>query len=149
VTVTPLSLERIRRSYQLMIPNVGPITARFYEELFGASPETRRLFTGDMTVQRRHFAAALALFVRNLASLDALEQPLRELGAGHARLGVRPHHYPAVRDAVIRAIAHALGESWTDEFAADWRMLLETVSRHMLAGALDAKPTAADRPEQG
>jgi hemoglobin-like flavoprotein len=148
VIVTPLSLERIRRSYERMIPNLGMIIARFYEELFGAWPETRRLFTGDMAVQRRHVAAALALIVRNLASLDALELPLRELGAGHARVGVRPHHYPAVRDAMIRAIADALGESWTDEIGADWRRLLETVARHMLAGALDAKPSAPDGPEQ-
>src|SRR5436305_9177366 len=93
-TMTTASLHRIQQSYQLLIPQIAELTERFYARLFADHPETRRLFTRDMAAQRRHLAAALALVVRNLKMLDALEQPLRELGAHHAAMGVRPEHYP-------------------------------------------------------
>jgi hemoglobin-like flavoprotein len=139
VTVTVKSLDRIRRSYEILLPQVGRVTSRFYEALFAAWPETRRLFTRDIAVQQKHLAAALALVVRNLSVLDALEEPLRELGAGHARAGVRPEHYPVVCDAMVLAIGQTLGTAWTAELEADWRGLLERVAGHMQAGGSESK----------
>jgi hemoglobin-like flavoprotein len=130
-----VSTSRLQASYELVAPRMGRVTGRFFDELFSMRPETRALFTGDMAEQRRHMAAALALIVRNVAILDVLEQPLRELGAAHARVGVRPEYYPVVCDAMVRALAAELGEGWTAEVAGDWKDLLETVARHMLAGS--------------
>jgi hemoglobin-like flavoprotein len=133
--MTAASIDRIRTSYRRLSPHADHVTSVFYDRLFAARPETRALFSGDMNVQRKHFAAALAMVVRNLGMLDMLEQPLRDLGAAHARAGVRPEHYPAMCDAIIAALADTAGDGWTDELAADWRLLLEAVARHMLAGS--------------
>jgi hemoglobin-like flavoprotein len=135
--VTATSVDRVRRSYEQLTPRLRDFTAALYERLFAALPEARPLFAAaDMEAQRNHFAAALALIVRNLAVLDALEEPLRALGAAHAQIGVRPHHYPPFCAAMIAALAEVLGDRWAPELAADWRNLLLTVSRHMLAGSL-------------
>lgn len=128
------SQSRLQASYQQLAPHIGRVTGRLYDELFAARPETRALFTGDLDVQGRHIAAALALIVRNVLILHALEQPLRDLGAAHARAGVRPEHFPPFCDAILRALADELGEGWTEELASDWRRLLESVARHMIAG---------------
>jgi hemoglobin-like flavoprotein len=136
--MTAVSIDRIHRSYQQMAPHAERLTTTFYERLFRSSPGTRQLFTGDMAAQGRHLAAALALVVRNAGRLDTLEQPLRDLGAAHALVGVLPPHYPVVCDAMLAALADALADAWSDELAADWRALLEVVSGHMLAGARDA-----------
>jgi nitric oxide dioxygenase len=133
--MTGASLTRLRRSYDLFVPHVGRMTERFYDRLFAARPETRILFATDMAAQRQHLAAALALIVRNLSMLDALEQPLMDLGAGHARIGVRAEDYPVVRDAMLAAIAEELGTAWTPELADDWSSLLDRVCRHMIAGS--------------
>jgi hemoglobin-like flavoprotein len=117
---------------------MGDVTAAFYRRMFAVLPEARALFPADLTAQRRHFAAALALLVRNLAVFDALEEPLRELGAAHARLGVAPWHLPVGCDALLEALAGASDGAWDDALAADWKALLLTVTRHMLAGALNA-----------
>ena len=130
------SVARLRASYTHVAPRIGRITVRFYEALFALRPEFRALFTGDMAQQRRHLAAALALVIRNLGVLDALEPPLGELGAAHAQVGVRPEHYSDFCRALLAAIAEELGDGWTTEVAADWEALLETVCRHMLAGSL-------------
>lgn len=133
--MTAASVARIRRSYDHMAPHLGRVASAFYERLFATWPAARGLFAANMDAQGKHFAAALALIVRNLGVFDTLEQPLRELGAAHARVGVRAEHYPVVCDAIVSAVAHALGDHWSAELNADWRALLALVSRHMLAGA--------------
>jgi hemoglobin-like flavoprotein len=137
--VTASSVERIRRSYEQLAPNLRDFIAAFYDRLFAAFPEVRPLFSSDMKTQRNHLAAALAIIVRNLAVLDALEEPLRTLGAAHARFGVRPEHYPAVCEAMVATLERSLDGQWNDELAADWRTLLLTVSRHMLTGSLESR----------
>ena len=135
--MTATSLERIRRSYSQINRQAGGFSPLVYDHLFGACPQTRALFLIDMDVQQQHFASALSLLVGNLDMLDAMEQPLRELGASHARAGVRAEHYAVFQDAVIGALAETLGKSWTDELCADWRGFLEVVAGYMLAGAGD------------
>jgi nitric oxide dioxygenase len=133
--VNATSVDRIRRCYELMTPQLPAILRDLYDRFFAARPDLRPLFAADLDAQRKHFAAALALIVRNLHMLDTLEPPLRELGAAHARAGVRPEHYRAIADATVAAIARALADAWTPDLAADWHALLATVSRHMCAGA--------------
>ena len=110
------------------------MTGTFYDRLFQVRPETRRLFKIEMNVQREHLAAALALIVRNLFMLDALTEPIQELGVYHAVVGVLPEHYPVVRDAMLFALSEALGPAWTPELATDWRALIEKLSTLMLSG---------------
>ena len=135
--MTATSVSRIRRSYERLAANLHDLTAAFYKRLFTTCPEVRPLFPANMAAQRNHFAAAIALIVRNLGVLDALEEPLRALGGAHARIGVTPQHYPAVCDAMMFALAQALDGVWTAELAADWKTLIETVCRHMLSGSRD------------
>src|SRR5215212_6118733 len=103
--MTPASIDRIQRSFCQVAPQIERVAAGFYTQLFAADPVIRALFKSDLTAQARHLAAALALIVRNLPMLDALEEPLHELGAVHAALGVRPEHYPPVRDAMLASIS--------------------------------------------
>jgi hemoglobin-like flavoprotein len=129
------SIERIRESYEAISAAAGPMIARFYELLFLRAPAARQLFPADMTRQKQHLLAALATVARNLHESAALEQPLRELGVRHVKYGALPEHYPLVRDALLEAIAEALGEKWTDTLRADWRAALDAVAAAMQRGA--------------
>jgi len=134
--------ERILRSYESLLPHMSDLTRAFYDRLFEVRPDTRALFRIDMELQRQHLAALLAVIVRNLRMLDAIEDSLRELGAQHARVGVRPEHYPVVRDAMLHAFARTVPQAWNSSLEADWRRLLEIISNQMLAGALTKPPNA-------
>jgi hemoglobin-like flavoprotein len=138
--MTTASLERIRDSFELLAPRIATMTATFYDTLFDGRPEIRALFKVKMDIQRQHLAAALALIVRNLTMLDALQEPLQQLGRDHARVGARPEHYPLVRDAMLHAIGQALGPAWTPELAADWHALIEEIGTVMLSGTLPRIP---------
>ena len=139
--MTTTALERVRNSFELLSPKLASMTVTFYDTLFNGRPDIRALFKVEMDLQRQHLAAALALIVRNLTMLDALQEPLRQLGRDHARVGARPEHYPLVRDAMLHAIGEALGPAWTPELAADWHTLIEEISTVMLSGTLPKLPT--------
>jgi hypothetical protein len=68
--------------------------------------------------------------------MDALEQPLMELGADHASVGARPEHYPIVCRTMIEAMREASGGQWSPTLEQDWGGLLQDISRVMMAGAL-------------
>ncbi|MDB5296263.1 MAG: Globin-like protein [Phycisphaerales bacterium] len=147
--MSPEALRRVRESYASFAPRMPELTAAFYRRLFARRPDLRPLFRDDLTLQERHLAASLELIALNLAMLDALEEPLRQLGADHARAGVRAADYPPVVETLLEVIGEALAgvpassDASRAESAADWRRLLEAVGRHMLAGATRVEP---DRP---
>jgi hemoglobin-like flavoprotein len=133
--MTTASLHRIRASFGQLSRQMPQVTGEFYDRLFELLPQARSMFKIDMDTQKQHFAAALALIVRNSSMLESLGEPLRELGADHARLGVCPDHYGPLCDAVLFAMARTLETQWTEQLAADWRALLDFVVSQMLAGS--------------
>jgi hemoglobin-like flavoprotein len=129
-------VNRIAKSYDQFSPRAGDMVAGFYQRLFTACPEARPLFREDMSVQRNHFTATLALLVRNLAFQDMLEEAVMDLGAQHVRWGARLQHYPIVRDALLDSIGESLGEGWTPQLQDDWRTLIDQVVATMQKGAM-------------
>ena len=132
--MTPASIDRIQASFNQITARFDCVAARFYERFFADDPSARHLFKGDLSVQAGHLAAALALIVRNLTMLDALEEPLIELGIVHGLIGVRPVHYPVACHSFLLALEDVLGGQWTTQLAADWERLLALVAGHMITG---------------
>src|SRR4051812_42096177 len=124
------SAQRIRCSFILIGPQFDQISGAFYDRLFAARPDLRQMFAADMSAQRHHLGAALALIVRNLQLLDGLARPLADLGEIHARFGVRCEDYPVIRNAMIAAMAEALSSihEWNGELERDWRTLIDRVA---------------------
>jgi hemoglobin-like flavoprotein len=128
------SIARIRDSFDAFAPRLDSVVGLFYERLFERLPSVRAIFPADMTRQRGHLAAALAVVARNADRLDMLEAPLMALGAQHLDFGTRPEQYPAMRDALVDSIGVGLGEAWTPQLQADWTAALNTVITFMLKG---------------
>ena len=143
--MTEASLQRIAAHYELLAGRMQQLTQSFYRNLFEAAPETRPLFRIDIDLQSQHLAAALALIVRNLRLLDVLEQPLMELGASHADVGVRPEHYPIVCQTMVKVLAEESAGAWSGELQADWSEALESVSKIMMNGAIRRHSSPAQK----
>src|SRR4030095_49434 len=92
------------------------------------------LVPADMPSLQGHFEAALALVVRNLQDLSALQESLRELGVQHVRWGAKPEDYAVVREALIRAIRTS-SPGWTTDLEDDWRRAITAIAVPMLQGA--------------
>jgi nitric oxide dioxygenase len=148
--MTPAAAARVRESYLGFAPKLDALVRAFYSRLFAEQPGLRSMFPASLERQRVHLAASLALLFRNIDCLDTLERPLMELGAQHATWGVRPEHYPMVRDALLWAIEETARPAWGHQLRDDWRLALGRISALMLKGAAAAAtehaPTVVTRP---
>ncbi len=149
--MTPEAVDQIRASYAHATATPRQLAARFYQELFTAAPNLRRLFPGDLTLLQGHFESALALVVRNLEEMSALRESLRDLGAQHVHWGARPEDYVSAREALVAALA-ALTPSWSGTLEQNWRTAVTGIIVPMLEGAavhtaMMAEQLAGDAPE--
>ncbi len=132
--MTPESIARLKTSFAEVCAEPRALATRFYDELFAAAPHLRALFPQELTPLEGHFEAALALVIRNLGDVGALQGPLAELGIQHVHWGAKPDDYFVVRDALVRALQGASRE-WTPELETDWRRAIAAIVVPMLQGA--------------
>ena len=142
--MTPEAIEQIRTSYARLTATERQLSGRFYEKLFAAAPALRRLFPPDLTVLQGHFEAALALVIRNLGEMEALREPLRDLGAQHVHWGARPEDYITAREALIAAI-RALSPAWRPDLEGHWRSAITSIIVPMVEGAAVHTAIMAER----
>lgn len=132
------AVTRLRASYDLVAPRAQELIDTFYTKLFATAPAVRPLFPTDMRAQKGHLLAAVGLVVKHADNLNALAEPLQQMGARHVKYGAKPEHYPVVRDTMLYALAHIAGKAWTPQFAADWAVALNAVAAFMIKGAEQA-----------
>jgi len=142
--MTPESIARVRASFAEVAREPRTLAARFYEELFLMAPELRSLFPSDLTSLQGHFEAALALVIRNLEEMKALQDPLRDLGVQHVHWRARPEDYLFVRDAILRAIRKS-SATWDATLEEDWRRAITAIAVPMLQGAAVHTAMMAER----
>ena len=146
--MTPERIARVRSSFSEVSARPRALASRFYEELFASAPALPAPFPADMTSLQGHFEAALALVIRNLEDVDALQESLRDLGAQHVHWGAKPKDYFLVREALIRAIRSA-SSAWNDDLENDWRRAITAIAVPMLQGAAVHTAIAAEEMASG
>lgn len=132
------SIGRIRENFGVIAPSADALVDLFYERLFAAHPELRKMFPPDMTQQKKHLLGAIGLVVKNADKLGTLEKPLMEMGARHVGYGAKDEHYPIVRDILLSAMRDITGPSWTLQVRADWATAINAVAEFMIRGAKQA-----------
>ena len=142
--MTPDAVNSLKASYAGVAATPRQLASRFYEEMFTVAPNLRRLFPDDLFSLQGHFEAALALVVRNLDEMSALNESLRDLGAQHVHWGARPEDYITAREALIAAI-RSLSPAWTTTLEHEWRAAITAIVIPMIEGAAVHTALAAER----
>ena len=119
--------------------DVEALTVDFYHRAIDGDPALAAMFTTDPVVQRARFAAELAVIVRSIRRYDGFVTTTRALGVRHHEYGVRAGHFRLMGEALIGALAAALGERWSDDVADAWRLAYNLTAETMMAGALDRR----------
>ena len=78
--------------------------------------------------------------------LETLEHSLLELGARHVARKVRPHHWPAVGEALFCVLEVGLGDEFSGELKEAWRIIYNFLGYHMIQGLLTECPSLAEPP---
>ncbi|HRX83956.1 MAG TPA: globin domain-containing protein [Phycisphaerae bacterium] len=128
------TIERLEQSFKLIAPRSEELVDRFYAHLFSAHPDVRAMFPQEMTDQKMRLLSSIVRVVQNLRTLDRIQPALVEMGRRHVDYGVKPAHYPIVRDTLIAVMQEIAGDKWEPEYTADWTAALNLVAEVMLQG---------------
>lgn len=114
-------LELLRETLERTLALDDTFPTRFYQRLFAAHPEVRKLFHRNSPgAQNKMFAQKLTAVIDHLDDPAWLGRELPDLAAHHARYGVTPEMYPWVGEALIATVREACGEEWTAEAERAW-----------------------------
>jgi NAD(P)H-flavin reductase/hemoglobin-like flavoprotein len=125
----------IRDSFATVEPHAEDLARHFYGMLFSLAPSTRELFPVNMEVQRSRLLRALVHVVQMVDRPDELVPFLRQLGRDHRKFGVVARHYEAVGTALVGAVAHYSGDSWTLETQRAWSDAFAVIAHTMRESA--------------
>ncbi len=131
-------IARVQDSFLDVLPIPDTAAAAFYDRLFQAAPETRRLFKSDMREQGRKLVMTLAAVVDGLDRLHAILPVARELAIRHVRYGVVDRHYALVGSALIETLRALLGPKFDRETEAAWGAAYTLLSDAMIAATRKA-----------
>ena len=134
-TMTPAQITLVEATLASL--DIDDLTVDFYRRAFERTPALASMFTSDPVVQRARFAAELDEIVRSIRSLDTFAAEARSLGRRHRTYGVRAAHYRLMGDALLEALAAALGDGWTDDVEQAWTLAYNLTSETMMLGAMD------------
>jgi nitric oxide dioxygenase len=130
--------QLLRRTFDRIMAQGSIAGLIFYQKLFAASPELRRLFHTSVDVQTRKLMESLNYVVATLEDPNALIPVLAGLGRRHVTYGAQERHYDLVIEALLATFKVALGESFTAEVHKAWREALNFVTATMKRGAQKA-----------
>jgi len=119
---------------------IAPVAAElFYARLFIVDPSLRPMFKGDLVHQGRMLMAMLNSAVNGLTQLDTMMPVVRQLGARHAKYGVRDEHYATVGSALLWTLEQGLGDKFTPAVREAWAAAYDMLAGVMQIGAVEAR----------
>lgn len=104
----------------------------FYGWLFIQYPSLRSMFTGSMESQYQKFVDMLSIIVARLDRPATVAQEISQLAKSHARYGVKPEHYVAVKEALLWTLKQGLGTDWNDDVEQAWVACYDILTQSML-----------------
>jgi nitric oxide dioxygenase len=129
--MTPTQISLVKTSFELVAGTPDVVAGLFYGRLFHIDPTLRALFKGDMAEQGRKLMQMLAIAVRSLDKPEAIIPAVQQLGARHARYGVKDADYGTVGAALLWTLGEGLGPDFTPETKEAW-----TAAYTLLAGVM-------------
>jgi hemoglobin-like flavoprotein len=133
--MTPEQKQLVKDSWAQVLPIKDTAAELFYGRLFEVYPEVQPMFKGDMKDQGQKLMTMLNTAVNGLDNLEALLQPLKNLGAKHKGYGVSAADYDKVADAFLWTLDKGLGDAFTDDVKDAWVVTYTTVAGVMIDGA--------------
>ncbi|KAK8951513.1 Non-symbiotic hemoglobin 2 [Platanthera zijinensis] len=131
------------RTWDLMRPNLGNLSVRFFTAILDDIPEAKDMFhflkDGVDDPQNNHKLRTHALAVFKLLLTNPLPQTcnsavrlqenghlalpddaLKKLGLIHLDGGVKDSHFEVMREALLATVREAVGGQWSDELSVAW-----------------------------
>ena len=113
-------IELVQRSFAKLYPVAQTVDDVFYVRLYEMDPKLYPLLKAYMVAQNGRFTQILGMLANGLARPEMTSLIADQLGRRHLCYGMKDEHYRALRKALLRTLAQALGEEFTPEVKAAW-----------------------------
>ena len=134
----PEKLEIVRDTWESLKDRKIEVSQEHYKLLFTEHPEIAPLFTTEQELQSIRFTDSLDYIIGHFLDTSQKEEIVhyyKMKGFKHKAFKVRKKHYPFVVDALKRAIANVMGETYTPEVREAWEQFIQTIGDIMLNGS--------------
>lgn len=131
----PALLDRIGRSRPRIEQQTAELADQFYAALLTRAPGLRPLFPLDFHGRRAPLPDTLIWLLQRLDHRDELTRRLADLGRDHRKHGITAAHYETAGHALLEALAHIHGPTWTPALATAWTKAYAAATHDMLAAA--------------
>jgi hemoglobin-like flavoprotein len=135
MSLTEEDVRIVKDSLPIIRTHLQPASMIFYENLFKVAPELRPMFREDLAGQGMKFFSTLNAIFDMLTEADMAQGEMTELSASHATLGVKPEHYPPMREALDRTLTETLGTDFSPEIRVAWLRAYDDVAAVMIRRA--------------
>lgn len=132
MTLSEEQIDVLRFCMNAAVQDAALVSEYFHEALFAAAPETRSLYRMDLSRQGELLIGRMSIIMAQMHDVEVLRPFVADLAIRHAGYGVRPEHYPLVREALLTALRRLLGTSFTPEAAAAWTQAYDQVAAIMI-----------------
>ncbi len=129
------TLALVQSSWQKVTSIATQAAALFYQNLFAADPDLKRLFKGDMDQQGAKLMLMISAAVSKLDDLDSLVPVLQQLAKRHVTYGAKEAHYSTVGAALLTTLEQGLGNAFTPDVKTAWSEVYGVMADVMIAAA--------------
>ena len=136
--MTPDQKTLVQESFNSVVPIAGTAAKLFYQKLFELDPKLLSLFAGDMEEQGQKLLKMIATAVQALDRLEEIVPVVQDLGARHARYGVKEKDYDTVGTALLWTLQQGLDKQFTPEVQEAWTTVYGVLSATMKGAAAKA-----------
>jgi hemoglobin-like flavoprotein len=138
-----VSLEHLRRSFDLMLEREPDLGTRFYERLLERDPDVADLFDPRRLLhQEGMLVQALRFVLEYIDSPRALAQAFGARGEQHVDHGVTDAMYELFGVCLWATFAEIADDAWTPTVAQAWADLYTVIVQMMRAGELPEESAA-------
>jgi len=130
--LTPKQIQLIRESWAKVLPIKDTAAELFYAHLFELDPDSKALFRGKLDYQGDKLMTTLTVVVNNLDNLDTIIPILQAMGKRHLIYKVQAEQFETVGVAFLWVLEQGLGDDFTDEVQAAWRIAYGLIASVML-----------------
>lgn len=136
----PHRASTVRQSRARIEARSDELAERFYQALFERAPQLQALFPLDRRGRHDQLRHALAWLLGRIDHTHGhhrhqLAARLADLGRDHRKFGVRASHYHHAGQALLTALAHIHGPSWSPQLATAWTSTCTAVTQEILGAA--------------
>lgn len=133
--MTPEQKQLVKDSWSKVLPIQETAAELFYGRLFDQYPEVKPYFKGNMKEQGKKLMTMINTAIMGLDDLDALVEPVKDLGKRHANYNVKEDDYNKVAAALLWTLEQGLKDDFTPEVKEAWTITYNALSDLMKEGA--------------